>query len=63
MLYRQPRPYATRMFKAGLVRLVGFVAERHRIAKDRIYLDSLDEEALRDVGIRRTATRDGNIYG
>ena len=62
MLYRPARSSIASILQIGLARVVGFVAERHRIAADKAYLDTLDEGALRDVGIRRIATRRGNIY-
>jgi len=63
MLYRPAaRPPVASTFQTGLARVAGFVAELHRIATDRVYLDTLDEHALRDIGIQRIATRHGNIY-
>ena len=62
MLYRPTRPSIASIVQIALARAVGFVAELHRIGTDKVYLDSLDEHALRDVGIRRIATRDGNVY-
>jgi len=62
MLYRPSRPSVASVLRAGFARVIGFVAELHRIAADSAYLDTLDEDALRDVGIRRIATRDGHTY-
>lgn len=62
MLYRQPRPLAVRLVLAALARVVGFAAEFHRIGTDGKYLDQLNENALRDLGIQRIVTRDGHFY-
>jgi uncharacterized protein YjiS (DUF1127 family) len=62
MLYRQPRPFAARIILAALARIVGFAADFHRTGTDKAYLDLLNEDALRDLGIRRIVTRDGSFY-
>ena len=62
MLYRPYRPSFSGLLRIGIARIVAFVAELHRIASDRAYLDTLDENALRDLGILRIATREGTIY-
>lgn len=62
MLYRQPRPFAVRIVRAALSRIAGFAAEFHRVGTDKAYLDLLNEDALRDLGIQRIVTRDDRYY-
>jgi uncharacterized protein YjiS (DUF1127 family) len=62
MLYRQPRPFAVRIISAVLARIAGFAAELHRVRSDTAYLDHLNEDALRDLGIRRIEARDDRFY-
>lgn len=62
MLYRQPRPAVVRIVRAAFERIVGFAAEFHRIGNDRAHLDLLNEDALRDLGIRRIETRNDRFY-
>lgn len=62
MLYRQPRPFAVRLFLVALARAAGFAAEFHRIGTDGKYLNQLNEDALRDLGIQRVVTRDDHFY-
>ncbi len=52
MLYRTPR-----LTTAALAWAVGFVAAVGRTGADTAYLDGLNDEALRDIGIRRIETR------
>ncbi len=57
MLYRTPRLTAAAILRAALARAVGFVAAVGRTGADTAYLDGLNDEALRDIGIRRIETR------
>ena len=60
MLYRQPRPF--RFIPATFARILGFTAELRRTIADEAYLDTLNEHALRDIGIGRIAARDDCFY-
>ncbi|GLQ57162.1 hypothetical protein [Devosia nitrariae] len=62
MLYRQRRSSAASILRAVLARLVGLVAELHRTGTDTAYLDRLSDHSLRDIGVRRIATRDDIVY-
>jgi uncharacterized protein YjiS (DUF1127 family) len=62
MLYRQPRPIAIRLIRAALDRIGEFAADFQRVGADRVYLDRLNEDALRDLGIRRIDARDDRFY-
>lgn len=62
MLYRRPRPFAVRIFRAALARIAGFAGEFHRIGTDTALFDRLNEDALRDLGIRRIEARNDRFY-
>jgi uncharacterized protein YjiS (DUF1127 family) len=62
MLYRQPRPLAARLISAALSRIAGFAAEFRRTGADTAYIDRLNEDALRDLGIQRIEARDERFY-
>jgi uncharacterized protein YjiS (DUF1127 family) len=62
MLYRRPRPFAVRILRATLARIIGFATEFHRVGADTALLDRLNEDALRDLGIRRIEARDDRFY-
>jgi uncharacterized protein YjiS (DUF1127 family) len=62
MLYRQPRPSALSILRAVFARIIGFVAELIRTNADTAHIDSLNDNALRDLGIRRVESRDEHFY-
>jgi uncharacterized protein YjiS (DUF1127 family) len=62
-MLRHPRPrLAVRVIRAGLARIAGFAGEFHRVGSDRACLDRLNEDALRDLGIRRIEATNGRFY-
>ena len=62
MLYRQPRHSLIAMLRAGLARVVSLATEIHRTNVDTTHIDSLNDAALRDLGIQRIETRDNRFY-
>ena len=50
------------MIAAAVARIGGFVAGFHRTGTDEAYLDTLNANALRDLGIQRIVTRDDRFY-
>jgi len=62
MFHRQTRPFAVRLILTALARVVRFAAEFHRIGADRAYLDLLNDDALRELGIQRIVTRNDHFY-
>ena len=62
MLYRQPRLSPVAVLRAGLARVASLATDIHRTSVDTAHIDSLNDTALRDLGIQRIETRNDRFY-
>ena len=62
MLYRAPRFSAAAIVRAIFARLLGALAEFHRTGVDTAYLDGLNANDLRDLGVDRIEDRGETFY-
>lgn len=61
MLYRTPRPSLAALLRTAMARLGGVVAAFRKTGADTAYLDGLNANDLRDLGIDRVDER-GDIF-
>jgi hypothetical protein len=62
MLYRTPRFSALATVRAALARVGGALADIGRSNTDTAYLDSLNDNDLRDLGVKRVNERGETVY-
>ena len=62
MLYRTPRFSAASVLRGAFARLAAALAEFRQTGADTAYIDSLSDNQLRDLGIRRFTDRDATYY-